>query len=136
MFFGGAIALVLACISVSYAQQGPATPNFVQQYRWRPSVEDIGAFAEARIAALHAGLGLTAEQERDWPTVENSLRDLAKWRSNRLAERLTVKHARNPIERLNFRAEMMIQHSAALKSSLMRSAPSTKASMKRRSAVS
>ena len=33
--------------------------------------EDRAAFADARIAAVHAGLKLTADQEKLWPPVES-----------------------------------------------------------------
>jgi hypothetical protein len=45
--------------------------------------EDAAAFTDARIAALKAGLKLTAEQEKNWPAVETALRDLAKQRADR-----------------------------------------------------
>lgn len=42
--------------------------------------EDIEAFTDARIAALRAGLKLTAEQEKLWPPIEQAIRDLVKLR--------------------------------------------------------
>lgn len=42
-----------------------------------PRGEDAKAFAEARVAALHAGLALTPDQEKLWPPVAEALRDLA-----------------------------------------------------------
>jgi zinc resistance-associated protein len=44
------------------------------------SPEDMEAFADARIAALHAGLKLSADQERLWPSVEEAIRGLVKLR--------------------------------------------------------
>ncbi|CAO4166120.1 Spy/CpxP family protein refolding chaperone [Methylorubrum populi] len=44
------------------------------------SAEDRAAFTDARIAALHAGLKLTPDQEKLWPPVEGAIRDLAKQR--------------------------------------------------------
>ncbi len=43
----------------------------------RFSPEDISAFMDAHIAALKAGLKLSAEQERLWPPVESAIRNLA-----------------------------------------------------------
>lgn len=43
----------------------------------RFSPEDMGAFMDAHIAALKAGLKLSAEQERLWPPVEGAIRNLA-----------------------------------------------------------
>jgi zinc resistance-associated protein len=46
----------------------------------RFSPEDIEAFADARLAALHAGLKLSGDQERMWPPVEEAIRNLTKLR--------------------------------------------------------
>jgi LTXXQ motif family protein len=43
----------------------------------RFSPEDMSAFMDAHIAALRAGLKLSAEQERLWPPVEGAIRNLA-----------------------------------------------------------
>jgi zinc resistance-associated protein len=50
----------------------PPPPHFV------PSPADRAAFLDAHIAALHAGLKLTPEQEKLWPPVEAALRAGAK----------------------------------------------------------
>ena len=42
------------------------------------SSEDRAAFLDARLAAIHAGLRLSAEQEKLWPPVEAAARDRAK----------------------------------------------------------
>jgi zinc resistance-associated protein len=109
----GTTALAIAGTSLVYAQQGPSGPDGAQ--RWRPSAEDITAFGDARIAALHAGLKLTAEQEKNWPAVEGALRDLAKQRSARFAARASADRPTDPMERLALRAEAMTQSGAALK---------------------
>ena len=83
--------------------------------RWRPSAEDISAFGDARIAAVHAGLKLNAEQEKNWPAVESALRDLAKQRSERFAARASADRPTDPVERLALRADVMTQRGAALK---------------------
>jgi hypothetical protein len=44
--------------------------------RGRFSPEDMSAFMDAHIAALKAGLKLSAEQERLWPPVEGAIRNL------------------------------------------------------------
>jgi zinc resistance-associated protein len=52
--------------------------------RWSAlSPEDRAAFADARIAALHAGLKLTPDQEKLWPPVEAAMRDMVKMRQQR-----------------------------------------------------
>ena len=71
-----------------------ATPVLAQQGHWtrgpaervfagRMSAEDREAFADARIAALHAALKLNAEQEKLWPGVEQAIKELASQRRSR-----------------------------------------------------
>jgi len=109
----GTTALAIAGGTLAYAQQGSS--GFERMQRWRPTAEDIAAFSDARIAALHAGLKLSAEQEKNWPAVESALRDIAKQRSERFAARANADRPKDPIERLNLRAEVMGQRAAALK---------------------
>ena len=109
----GTAALAIAGTSLVYAQQGPGGPDRMQ--RWHPSAEDISAFGDARIAALHAGLKLTIEQEKNWPAVESALRDLAKQRSERFTARASADRPQDAVERLTLRAEAMTQRGAALK---------------------
>jgi zinc resistance-associated protein len=112
-FLAGTTALAIAGAALAYAQQG--SDEFQRVQHWRPTAEDITAFGEARIAALHAGLKLTAEQEKNWPAVESALRDLAKQRSERFAARASLDRPKDPVERLNLRAEVMGQRAASLK---------------------
>ena len=49
----------------------------------RMNADDMNAYAAARIAALRAGLRLSAEQEKLWPPVESVLRELADKRIER-----------------------------------------------------
>jgi len=92
----GTTALAIAGTSLVYAQK--SSDDFQRTERWRPGAADIAAFGDARIAALHAGLKLTAEQEQLWPPVETALRDLAKQRSERFAARA---NADGPKDRSN-----------------------------------
>jgi len=108
----GTTALAIAGGTLAYAQapgHGPRGPH------WRPSAEDIGAFADARVAALHAGLKLTPDQEKSWPAVETALRDLAKLRSDRIAARASADKPKDPVERMAVRADAMQSRGAALK---------------------
>ena len=109
----GSTALAIAGAALAYAQQGPGEREFAP--RWRPSAEDITAFGEARIAALHAGLKLTPEQEKNWPAVESAMRELIKQRSARLAARASADRPTDPVERLELLAETLTQRGAALK---------------------
>lgn len=43
----------------------------------RFSAEDMSAFIDAHIASIHAGLKLSADQEKLWPPVETAIRNLA-----------------------------------------------------------
>jgi len=109
----GSTALAIAGATLAYAQQGPGGRDGAQ--RWHPSAEDISAFGDARIAALHTGLKLTAEQEKNWPAVESALHDLAKQRSERFAARASADRPKDMIERLALRADAMTQRGASLK---------------------
>jgi len=90
-----------------------------EQMRWRPSAADRLAFANARIAALHAGLALNTEQEKLWPPVEAVLRDMAKKRAERFeamrAAREKAGGKFDPMLGLRRRAESMTQRGADLK---------------------
>ena len=79
------VVFVIAGTTAVYAQHWPQWPG-----RWHGfthSTDDMSAFADARIAAVKAGLRLTADQEKLWPPVEAAARDLAKQRIDRVAER-------------------------------------------------
>jgi zinc resistance-associated protein len=111
--FAGTAALAIAGATLGYAQHTAGAYDFMQT--WRPSAEDITAFGEARIAALHAGLMLTAEQEKNWPATEKAMRELIKQRSERFAARASAAHPTDPVERLTLRADLLSQRGAALK---------------------
>ena len=77
----GALGLGLAGAAAA-RDQGP--DGFRGHGRWSAlSPEDRAAFADARIAALHAGLKLTSDQEKLWPPVEAAIRDMVKLRQQR-----------------------------------------------------
>ena len=109
----GSTALAIAGATLAYAQPAPGGRDHARH--WRPTAADITAFGDARIAAVHAGLKLTAEQEKNWPPVESALRDLAKQRSDWFAARASADKPKDPVERLNLRADVMIKRGAALK---------------------
>jgi zinc resistance-associated protein len=112
----GTAAIAIAGSTLAYAQQGPGGRDGGP--RWRPNAADMAAFGDARIAAVHAGLKLTAEQEKNWPAVEAALRDVAKQRSDRFAARASADKpapSKDPIERLSARADAMTQQGASLK---------------------
>src|SRR5262245_46456966 len=72
---------------------GPRWGGGPRWHRWggreerggrRLSADDMRAFADARIAALRAGLALRADQEKNWPPFEQALRAAAKDRIDRI----------------------------------------------------
>ena len=86
--------------------------------RRRLSADDMRAFADARIAALHAGLVLRPEQEKNWPPFEQALRAAAKDRIDRIQARQAAgdgETASDPVERLKRVADAMSRRGAALK---------------------
>ena len=125
----GTTALTIAGSSLVLAQapapQEPQRPQAGAEARphWRPSEQDRAALTDARIAAIKTGLKLTPEQEKNWPAVEQAIRDLAKERSERRSERRAARGERrgpgagpaDPIERLRERADAMTQTAAGLK---------------------
>lgn len=52
--------------------------------RPRASAEDLSALSDSRIAALKAGLRLTPEQEKLWPSVEATLKEVSQARIARM----------------------------------------------------
>lgn len=115
LVLAGSTAIALTGATLVYAQQGPGGPGGARDaQRWRPSAEDVVAFGDARIAALKAGLKLTAEQEKLWPPVETALKAMAKQRSERFAARASADRPADPIERLKLRADAMSKGGASL----------------------
>jgi LTXXQ motif family protein len=108
----GAAVLMLATGAVVYAQQPPAGRDFGA----RPfAPEDRAAFQEAHVAALHAGLRLTADQEKAWPAFEQAWRELAALRGNRPAGGRRAEESLDPVQRAQRRAEALTTRGAALK---------------------
>lgn len=107
----GTAALAIAGSTLVYAQQRPGREG---PRAWRPSVEDMRAFGEARLAALKAGLALTAEQEKSWPAFEQAAREFAKLRIERMSADTAARPA-DPVERMNRRATALMETGAALK---------------------
>lgn len=110
----GTAALVIAGSGLAYAQ----ADRGAEGWRWRPSAEDLGAFADARIAALHAGLKLNPDQEKNWPAFEQAYREFAKYRIARrveLREGPRDDRADNPVERWQRQADLFSTRGAALK---------------------
>lgn len=126
----GAFALG-ALAQSSFAQdRGSGRDNdFSRGHRTRMSSEDRAAFTDARIAALHAGLKLNAEQERLWPPVEQAIRDVEKQRQEaRQARRERFQAMREQMDRdipgmLRFMADRQAASADALRKLADASAP-------------
>lgn len=90
-------------------------------FRHRPSVADVTAFSDARIAGLKAGLELTPDQAKNWPPFEQAVRDMVQLRIQRLQARQAAQQEADqqtpasPFDRLSRRADNMSQTSAVLK---------------------
>jgi hypothetical protein len=119
ILLAGTAALVLAGSTAVYAQHRPWFHNHM-----RMSAEDRAAFADARIAAVHAGLKLTPDQEKLWPPVETAVKEFAKLRIDRANARMNAMRddtrdrqqtPDDPVARLRERAETMGTTAAALK---------------------
>jgi hypothetical protein len=118
VLLAGTAALVLAGSTAVYAQHRPWFHNHM-----RMSAEDRAAFADARIAAVHAGLKLSPDQEKLWPPVESAVRDFAKLRIDRANARMNASRddtrdqqkPDDPVARLRERADTMATTAAAMK---------------------
>jgi zinc resistance-associated protein len=74
------LAIAAGSVALAQAQQQPSAP--ARPAAW--TAADVDAFSDARIAGLKAGLKLNADQEKNWPPVEASIRDMAKQRTMRM----------------------------------------------------
>lgn len=141
---------VIAAIAVVVVAGGSALAYsaYARDHGWghgrmhfsRMNPDDRAAYADARIAALKAGLRLSAEQEKFWPPVETTLKELAAKRMQRHEERRAERAERreqreewrregksreerraerepraNPIERLRKGADRMTERGSDLK---------------------
>jgi len=115
VFLAGIAALAIAGSTVAYAQNRQWFHEHMHM-----SAEDRAAFADAKIAAVHAGLKLTPDQEKLWPPVEAAVREFAKQRIDRANARMNAKpdeaqKSEDPVARLRSRAENMATTAAVLK---------------------
>jgi hypothetical protein len=119
--FAGIAALAIAGSTAVYAQYHPWLQEHMEHMRLSP--EDRAALVDARIAGIHAGLKLTADQEKLWPPVESAVRDFARMRMDRANAWLRSREdaqgqprpEEDPVSRLRQRADNMATSAAALK---------------------
>jgi hypothetical protein len=83
----------------------PGERMFERMSRFSP--EDRAAFFDARVAAIHAGLRLTPDQEKLWPALERATRDAMKTMMDERQKFRAAGPATNPVDRLQRRAEML-----------------------------
>ena len=100
----GTTMLTIAGSTLASAQQ-PAPAERSQ--RAQLTADDIAAFTDARIAAIKAALKLTPAQEKNWPAVEQTLRDISKERIARREARGAAGQRTDPTERLRGRADAL-----------------------------
>ncbi len=79
------------------------------------SPADRAAFFDARIAAMHAGLTLTPDQEKLWPAVETAFRDTAKSMEERRKIWKDQPHPADPVQMLERISESSLARGQALK---------------------
>lgn len=118
------IAATAAALLAS-AAFGVAAPNLKGDGpRLSPQqmAENAGAMSDARIAALKAGLKLTPDQEKLWPSLETALREYSQQRIDRRMEHREERADRkgpegrpDVIERLRERADGMVERGEGLK---------------------
>ncbi len=114
----GIAVLAIAGSTAVYAQHNRSWSH----HHERMNPEDRAAFADARIAAVKAGLKLNADQEKLWPPVEAAVRDFAKLRIDRANARMNAQRddsrdsqRPDPVTRLRDRADTMATTAAAMK---------------------
>ena len=79
------------------------------------SPEDRQAFFNARIAAIHAGLELSPDQEKLWPAAESAVRDaMATMRAAREKMKASGGEKPDPIARMRRMAEMSMMRAQTL----------------------
>jgi hypothetical protein len=110
----GITMLTIAGSTLASAQQ-PSPAPAERSHRAQLTADDIAAFTDARIAAIKTALKLTPAQEKNWPAVEQALRDNSKERIARREARGAAGQRTDAIERLRDRADALTAQAAALR---------------------
>ena len=126
---------IIAAIAVVAVIGSTAVYAQHRHHHQRMSAQDRAAFVDAKIAAVHAGLQLTPDQEKNWPPAEAAVRDFAKQRIDRANARASERdlrraerdqkgaenrgpdqaETRDPVARLRERADSMAATATSLK---------------------
>lgn len=104
--------LLIAATALALALPGLSSTAFAESHdHAKFSAEDVSAFADAKIAGLKAGLKLTPAQEKNWPALETTLRDIGKARATRWTETREkfkeLHEHHNVIEGLKLRSKLL-----------------------------
>lgn len=116
-----ATAFLLTASSLAYSAETSDKSSTVGM--GHPSAADLNALTDARVGMIKAALQLTPDQEKYWPNLEQAIRARAKNRQARLERVAELRdsgpieaiHERNPVERMQRRAEALTQRGADLK---------------------
>jgi zinc resistance-associated protein len=108
---GTAMMMIAGSTLASAQQSSPAE----RSHRTQLTTDDIAAFADARIAALKAALKLTPAQEKNWPAVEQAVRDISKDRIAEREARRVAGQRTDVTDRLRDRADALTTRAAALR---------------------
>jgi len=111
----GTAALMIAGSTFVLAQNRPDDSR-----RSQFTMQDMRAFADARLAGLKAGLVLTPDQEKNWPAFEQAARDYQKLRLDRLSTAIGARRSgtgasNDPVARMQQRADALSETGVALK---------------------
>src|SRR5258707_14114916 len=100
----GTTILTIAGSTFAFAQQpSPAERSHHAQL----TADDISAFTDARVAALKAALKLTPAQEKNWPAVEQAIRDISRERIAQREARRAAEQRTDATESLRDRADAL-----------------------------
>jgi zinc resistance-associated protein len=118
--FGSGVALASFG---SRAEQSPANVPVQTEQQQTFSPADRAAFLDARIAALHAGLKLSPDQEKLWPPLESALRVAAKSSQDRYQKFKNEPKPASLVDRLRRRGENAVARGQNLEAIADASAP-------------
>jgi zinc resistance-associated protein len=111
----------IAFLALSSRAEPPAFPAPMQKQEF--SDADRAAFLDARIAALHAGLKLSPEQEKLWPSIESALRTAAQSAMERYQKFKNAPASGNLIDRIRQRGENAVARGQDLEAIANAAAP-------------
>ena len=116
------VALAGSGLAFAAANEPPTSaPAKLEKPEFTPA--DRAAFLDARIAALHAGLKLTPDQEKLWPPLEAAVRASVKSAMERLEKRRNAAQKENIIDRLRERGESAVEHGQNIQAIAAAAAP-------------